>query len=444
MKKKFLIILFAIFFISVGYSQTFTIDQSVTGQNNLTDVRGQSFTPSVQGAGSGEVGLNDTVYIDKFSIVYSYSSTSEADTLYLYRAIPDSTSKIDNGEGGILIGKSTAKNDDDFPYTDYVFNSIPLHKDSTYYALFKEDINPEASIGSSYSGGSAIRDRADTLSFSDYLDLRFSASFSSVSNSEANIVSFSVSSQVGNSVIDTEGHTVSAVIENTSSLDYVPTTIEVSQGATYQPANANINYSGGPVVFTVTAKNGTTTQDWTVTVTKAPSQSADIESFSFAEQTGEATIRYGNKEIEIEVESDADLSSLTPTIGISEGATVNPNSGVPADFSSGELKYTVTAEDGTTTQGWTVKVTKAVATSIFENKIESACRVYPTIFKNKLSVEVNSHEKVLVAIYNSTGQLVLETFVNGTVQKINTSSLNEGMYFLKLNDNSEIIKIIKR
>jgi hypothetical protein len=52
------------------------------------------------------------------------------------------------------------------------------------------------------------------------------------------------------------------------------------------------------------------------------------------------------------------LSSLAPTIEVSAGATVTPESGVAQDFSSGkEVVYTVTAEDGVTTKTWTAKAT---------------------------------------------------------------------------------------
>lgn len=40
------------------------------------------------------------------------------------------------------------------------------------------------------------------------------------------------------------------------------------------------------------------------------------------------------------------LTALVPTIGISAGATVTPASGTEVDFSSGSVRFTVTAEDG--------------------------------------------------------------------------------------------------
>lgn len=174
---KSIILSVIIFFIlcNFGISQNFTIVQNVTGQNNLTDIRGQSFTPSVQGLGSGDIGEMDTVYLLRFSLIYSYLSYVEADTLYIYSSIPDSIEKLDNNLGGLLIGKSFLKSTGTFPYTDYLFDSIPLHKDSIYFCLFREDINLEASAGGSYAEGCAFRNRADTLNYNDYLDLKFVA-----------------------------------------------------------------------------------------------------------------------------------------------------------------------------------------------------------------------------------------------------------------------------
>ena len=51
----------------------------------------------------------------------------------------------------------------------------------------------------------------------------------------------------------------------------------------------------------------------------------------------------------------ADLTDITPTIVISDGATISPESGVLQNFTD-PVSYTVTAEDGITTQIWTVTV----------------------------------------------------------------------------------------
>ncbi|MCD6555730.1 MAG: T9SS type A sorting domain-containing protein [Bacteroidales bacterium] len=93
------------------------------------------------------------------------------------------------------------------------------------------------------------------------------------------------------------------------------------------------------------------------------STETDITAFSFAEQTGAATIDATAHTVEIEVANGTALTALTPTIEVSAGATVNPLSGVEQDFSS-DVTYTVTAEDATTTQDWVVTVTEQPMASV--------------------------------------------------------------------------------
>jgi hypothetical protein len=84
----------------------------------------------------------------------------------------------------------------------------------------------------------------------------------------------------------------------------------------------------------------------------------DILSFSAPGQTGPATINNSNKTVVVEVEYGTDLASLTPTFTLSEGASSDPASGTVGDYSS-VVTITVRAEDGTTTQDWTIEVTEA-------------------------------------------------------------------------------------
>ena len=58
-----------------------------------------------------------------------------------------------------------------------------------------------------------------------------------------------------------------------------------------------------------------------------------------------------------------DVSALVPAIEISSGATINPNSGVPQDFTS-SVDYIVTAKDGVKTKTYTVTVTVAAALTV--------------------------------------------------------------------------------
>jgi ABC-type cobalt transport system substrate-binding protein/predicted DNA-binding WGR domain protein len=104
-----------------------------------------------------------------------------------------------------------------------------------------------------------------------------------------------------------------------------------------------------------------TTEDGPFTATfvipEPASSDAEILTFTLAEQTGAAVINSAAATVAVEVANGTDLSSLTPAITVSDGASVDPASGVAQDFSA-PVQYTVTAEDNTE-KVWTVTVTEA-------------------------------------------------------------------------------------
>ena len=106
--------------------------------------------------------------------------------------------------------------------------------------------------------------------------------------------------------------------------------------------------------------NNTKINSVVISESSAPlSTETDITSFTLPQETGAATIDVVNHTVAIEVANGTGLNPLTPTIGLSTGATIAPLSGTAQDFSA-PFDYTVTAEDATTTQVWTVTVTEAV------------------------------------------------------------------------------------
>ena len=85
----------------------------------------------------------------------------------------------------------------------------------------------------------------------------------------------------------------------------------------------------------------------------------DITAFSFTEQTGVAVIDGTAHTVAVEVLLRTNLTSLIPAIAVSSGAAIDPASGTAQDFSN-DFVYTVTAQDGSTTQGWTIVTTTEV------------------------------------------------------------------------------------
>lgn len=85
---------------------------------------------------------------------------------------------------------------------------------------------------------------------------------------------------------------------------------------------------------------------------------AEILTFTLPQQTAPSTINSSSSTVNIQVAYGTALTSLTPAITVSPGATINPASGVARDFSTPQT-YSVTAQNGTTNKVWTVTVTVA-------------------------------------------------------------------------------------
>ena len=73
----------------------------------------------------------------------------------------------------------------------------------------------------------------------------------------------------------------------------------------------------------------------------------DILSFVFTVEGNTYSGTISNTSITAQLPEDTDVATLTPTITVSKGATVSPNTGVAQNFSK-EVTYTVTAENKST------------------------------------------------------------------------------------------------
>lgn len=87
----------------------------------------------------------------------------------------------------------------------------------------------------------------------------------------------------------------------------------------------------------------------------APSTACDITSFNIGEAIG--VINDTDGTIDVEVPEGTALTSLSPVITVSPGASVSPASGTAQDFTN-PVTYTVTAADGQTTKEYEVTVTE--------------------------------------------------------------------------------------
>lgn len=170
--------------------------------------------------------------------------------------------------------------------------------------------------------------------------------FSVGAESEKEILSFYVDTIEG--LIDYEQNTVTLVFPDETDLSQLTPTIMVSQYATVSPASGVAQDFTQPLVYKVTAYDGSTA-DYLVSATFFnPEDEKSILSFYVLDPLCEGVINEGAKTITLFYPLGADVTHLVPMIEVSEGATVTPASGEPQDFTE-PVEYTVTALNGTTT-----------------------------------------------------------------------------------------------
>lgn len=247
-------------------------------------------------------------------------------------------------------------------------------------------------------------------------------------NTETDITGFSIPQLISPAVIDYSLHTISGTVLYGTDLTARVPTISVSTGASINPASGVLTDLSSPVTYTVTAQDGITTQDWVISIATLPNTETDITRFSLAEQTGPSTINRTDHTIEIEVNSGTDVSDLVPTLEVSPGASVDPADGVSQDFTNA-VEYLVTAEDGISTENWTVNVSVARAVGIGDQNVESI-RIYPNPASEFIFIELRGDTHI--RMHDLLGKLHYSAdHLNGD-QRINVSEFKEGIYIISL------------
>ena len=184
---------------------------------------------------------------------------------------------------------------------------------------------------------------------------------------EANIINFSFEEQTSGATINTSTNTVDITVFAGTDVTALIPSISVSDGATINPLSGIARDFSTPVVYTVTAENGTK-KFWiiNVTVSTVLSSLADIKTFEIPDENYviSKSINTSTVAIEITVLSSLNLTSIIPTITVSEGASISPASGVAKNFTY-PVVYTVTAADGSK-KYWIVSFSKNTNKSISE------------------------------------------------------------------------------
>ena len=175
-------------------------------------------------------------------------------------------------------------------------------------------------------------------------------------SSAKEILSFSIGDRVG-VITDTD---ITVTMPFGSSVTDLSPTIVISDKASIDPASGDAQNFRSPLVYTVTAEDGST-KEYTVTVAVAASDSKNITEFILAGIVASIDEdALPTPTISVTVPYRTDVSALAPSISIT-GVSIDPASGVPQDF-RGPVTYIVTAADDTI-KTYTVTVTVAPSDS---------------------------------------------------------------------------------
>ena len=239
-------------------------------------------------------------------------------------------------------------------------------------------------------------------------------------NTETDILTFDFNglTPTVTGTVNATAHTVALTVPFGTDLTTLEPTITLSYGATVSPTSGTANDFTNPATYVVTAEDGTTTQDWTVTVTVAPNTANDILTFDFDGLTPAVvgTVNATAHTVTLTVPYGTDVTTLVPTITLSPQATVSPLSNVAADFTN-PVTYTVTS-GSSVDQDWTVTVSIAPNTA---NDIL-------TFNFNGLSpavvgtVDVNAHTVTLTVPYGSILTALVPTITVSPEATINPTS----------------------
>ena len=162
-------------------------------------------------------------------------------------------------------------------------------------------------------------------------------------DNEKSILQFEVDGVAG--TIDEDTKMVVLDFPAGTDVSHLTPTILVSTYATVEPESGVAQDFTTPVYYTVTAMNGTTAQYMVEAVVHDADNEKRILLFTIDDVEGE--INEIAKTVTLTMPEGTDVTELVPTIEVSEGATVSPDSGEAQDFTN-PVEYTVTAQNGTT------------------------------------------------------------------------------------------------
>lgn len=235
-----------------------------------------------------------------------------------------------------------------------------------------------------------------------------------------------------------------SVANSVTSLTVTPTNSNSNATVTVNGTTVTSGSASGSIALAVgnntittrvTAQDGSTTKDYTITVTRAAATStnANLSSLSISSGTLAPTFASATTNYSANVSNATTSITLTPTVADStatvtvNGTTVtsgNASGSIPLAVGSNTINTTVTAQDGTTTKSYVVTVTRAASSNAnLSNLIISQGTLTPTFASGIINYTANvSNVTTSITVTPTVADNNATVTVNGTANNSGSAS----------------------
>ena len=228
----------------------------------------------------------------------------------------------------------------------------------------------------------------------------------------------------------------SGTADYTLEVPYGTTSVEVGAAAAFAGATVagtgavDVSSGSGTATVVVTAEDGVTTQTYTVAITVAlPATDASLSSLT----TSLDSLNPAFDPAVLDYTSYGPLGTDTVFVyaeATDGNATLTITDTVLIAAGSGVATVVVTAEDGATTQTYTINIT--VDNTGIEMDVVNKIKMYYNSISDRLMIQ-NSADVEMVEIYSLTGALVAsESVYNQESLDVSTGMLSNGLYVVRM------------
>jgi gliding motility-associated-like protein len=224
-----------------------------------------------------------------------------------------------------------------------------------------------------------------------------------------------------------------SVANSVSSITITPTVADANSsimvnGTTVVSGNASgsiaLAVGDNTITTAITAQNGTTIKNYTVTVTRAPSANANLSALTISNGTLSPVFAASTNGYTASVANNITSLTVTPTLADATASiTVNgtvvasgsASSGISLNVGSNSISVAVTAQDGTTVNTYTLSVTRAGSNNAnLSNITLSSGTLTPTFASGTLTYGASVANNItLVTLTPTTSDANATVTVNG-------------------------------